>query len=258
MRTLDLFDLRGQVAMVTGASSGLGVWFSRGLAELGAGVVLAARRAERIETLASELRGLGVKALAVPTDVTSEEQVQNLVDRTLKAFGRIDILVNNAGMGVDEGKAEDQPLSVFRQVHEVNLMGTVICCQRIGRVMLAQGEGRIINVSSVHAERADRMDHSWAYCSSKAAVLNLTRELGHKWAPRGVHVNGIAPGLFPTEMTEWYFEDPGREAEVMGSIPLHRVGNEDDIKGIIAFLASPASDYVIGHTIVMDGGQTLA
>ena len=258
MHTMNLFDLKGRVAIVTGASSGLGVWFSRGLAELGADLVLAARRAERIEKLASELRELGVKALAEATDVTDEDQVQNLVDRTMKTYGRIDILVNNAGLGVDEGRAEDQPLSVFRQVHEVNLMGTAICCQRVGRVMLAQGEGRIINVSSIHAMTADPRDHSWAYCSSKAAVLNLTRELAHKWAPRGVHVNGIAPGLFPTEMTGWYFEDAEREAAVLESIPLKRVGTEEDIKGIVAFLATPASDYVIGHTLVIDGGQTLA
>lgn len=257
MNVRQLFDLSGKAAIVTGASAGLGVWFSRGLAEAGAAVVLAARRAEKLEDVAVTLRSEGARALAVPTDVTSEDQVQALVDKTLAHFARIDILVNNAGMGVDEGGAEKQPLALFRQVLEVNLIGTVICCQRVGRVMLEQGEGRIINVSSVHGFTADASDSSGAYCSSKAAVVNLTRELAKQWAPRGVRVNGIAPGLFRTEMTEWYFEDAERERKVMESIPVGRVGREDDLKGLVVFLASPASDYVVGHTIVIDGGQTL-
>jgi len=210
------------------------------------------------EAVVREIEAAGGEGLAITADVADPAAVGRMATATVARFGRIDILVNNAGMGVDEGKAEDQPLSVFRRVHEVNLVGTAICCQRVGRVMLAQGEGRIINVSSIHAMTADRMDHSWAYCSSKAGVMNLTRELAHKWAPRGVHVNGIAPGLFPTEMTGWYFEDAEREAAVLESIPLKRVGTEEDIKGIVAFLATPASDYVIGHTLVIDGGQTLA
>jgi NAD(P)-dependent dehydrogenase (short-subunit alcohol dehydrogenase family) len=255
-RVDELFNLSGRVAIVTGASSGLGVWFSRGLAEAGADLVLAARRKQKLQQVAQDLCKLGVRALPVGTDITCPDQVHNLVNAALREFGRIDILVNNAGLGIGEKRIDQFDLREFRRVVEINLFGTVICTQAVCRVMVEQGEGRIINVSSVHALRADAMDNSAAYCASKAAVLNLTRELGKQLAPYGIRVNGIAPGLFPTEMTAWYWETAARESEAISN-PLGRAGQEDDLKGLIVFLASPAADYIVGQTIIVDGGQTL-
>ncbi len=256
MRALDLFDLSGRVAIITGASSGLGVWFSRGLAEAGADLVLAARRFQKLQQLAEDLRALGVRALPIEADVTRHHQVQQLVQAALREYGRIDILVNNAGVGPEEARIDHMNIDEFRKVMEVNLYGTLMCARAVSRVMIEQGMGRIINISSIFGLRADAKRSSAAYCASKAAVLNLTRELGKQLAPYGVRVNGIAPGLFPTEMTAWHWETPERAAKAVRS-PLGRSGREDDMKGVIVFLASPASDYIVGQTIVVDGGQIL-
>ncbi|TET84559.1 MAG: glucose 1-dehydrogenase [Anaerolineales bacterium] len=257
MHVKEIFDLSDHVAIVTGASSGLGVWFSRGLAEAGSNVVLAARRVERLESLASELKNLGVRALAVPTDVTKEDQVQNLVDATLVEFGRIDVLVNNAGGESEEASIDTMPMELVRQTFELNVFGVWHCCKLAGHVMLEQGDGKIINIASVLGLTASRDVDSAAYCASKGAIINFSRELAFKWAKQGVKVHCVAPGWFPTELTASVFENPKLEKEAIDTIPLGRVGGEDDIKGLIVFLASPASDFLLGHPIIFDGGQIL-
>lgn len=257
MHVKEMFDLSGRVAIVTGASSGLGVWFARGLAEAGAHVVLAARRLQNLEALANELNETVTRSLAVAVDVTDEEQVQNLVDKTLAEFGRIDVLVNNAGGGGTESSLETMSMDDVRQRYELNLFGVWRCCQRVGQVMLDQGEGRIINVSSILGLSAAQIEPAPAYCSSKSAVVGLSRDLAFDWARRGVKVHCLAPGVFPTETTADDLADPDLRARAMQAIPLGRFGGEDDIKGLAVFLASPGADFMIGHPIHFGGGQLL-
>jgi NAD(P)-dependent dehydrogenase (short-subunit alcohol dehydrogenase family) len=251
-----LFDVRGRVALVTGASSGLGVGFARGLAAAGAHVVLAARRVERLEELARELEGAGGKALAVGCDVAREADVDALVAAALDRFGKIDVLVNNAG-SAHVGPAEDEPIARFREIIDVNLTGLFLCAQRVGRVMIAAGRGSIVNVASVLGIVASGQVRQASYCASKGAVVNLTRELGAQWARRGVRVNALAPGWFESEMTADMFADPGSVKWMRSRNPMGRAGNDDELVGPLLFLASDASSYVTGQTVVVDGGWTI-
>lgn len=257
MHVKDMFDLSGRVAVVTGASSGLGVWFARGLAEAGADVVLAARRVEKLEKVAASLGELGVRVSVVATDVTDEAQVQELVETTVEEFKRVDILVNNAGGGGPETSVDSMPMQDVRQRYDLNVFGLWHCCQQFGRVMLEQGEGRIINVASILGLSAAQIEPAPAYCSSKSAVIGLTRDLAFDWAQRGVIVHSVAPGIFPTEGTADDLADPLARERAMQAIPIGRFGGEDDIKGLVTFLASPGADFLLGHPIVFGGGQLL-
>lgn len=250
------FDVRGRVAIVTGASSGLGVAFARGLVEAGAHVVLAARRADRLAALAEELEAAGGQALAVGCDVSIEADVDQLVAATQERFGRIDVLVNNAG-SVHVGPAEDEPLARFREVVDVNLTGVFLCAQRVGRVMLAAGRGSIVNVASVLGLVASGQVKQTSYCASKGAVVNLTRELGAQWARRGVRVNALAPGWFESEMTAEMFADAGSMKWMRSRDPMGRAGQAHELLGPLLFLASDASSFVTGQTLAVDGGWTI-
>ena len=248
----DLFRLDGKVALVTGASSGLGDRFARVLHEAGARVVVAARRADRLEALAAELDGI----VALPLDVTDDEQVGAVVDEVVSSLGAIDVLVNNAGIGTPM-PAEDEPLDHFRQVVEVNLTGLFHVTQRCGRAMLAGGRGGVVvNIASILGLVASAPITQASYAASKGAVVNLTRELAVQWARRGVRVNAIAPGWFPSEMTAEMFDDESSLTFVRRNAPMARAGKPDELDGPLLFLASEASSYVTGHTLVVDGGWT--
>ncbi len=251
-----LFDLHGQVAVVTGASSGLGVTFARGLAAAGARVALAARRAERLEAVANQVESVGGESLAVPCDVAREGDVDRLVSSVLERFGRIDVLVNNAGIA-HVGPAEEEDVARFREVVEVNLTGLFLCAQSVGRVMLEAGKGSIVNVASILGLVASGQIKQASYCASKGGVVNLTRELGAQWARRGVRVNAIAPGWFESEMTADMFADPASERWMRSRDPMGRPGRNEELVGPLIFLASDASSYVTGQTIAVDGGWTI-
>ena len=256
LRPESLFDLRGRVAIVTGASSGLGVTFARGLAAAGARLALAARRKERLEALAAELSAGGAESLAVPCDVSREADVDALVAQVLARFGRIDVLVNNAGT-VHMGPAEDEPIARFREIVDVNLNGVFLCAQRVGRVMLAARSGSIVNVSSILGLVASGQVRQASYCASKGAVVNLTRELAAQWARRGVRVNALAPGWFASEMTAEMFADEGSMKWMRSRDPMGRAGRDEELVGPLLFLASDASSYVTGQTLAVDGGWTI-
>jgi len=240
---------------VTGGGSGIGRQMAGALAELGANVVLCARKVERCEQAAAELAELGVNALGLRCDVRDPAEVQAVVERTVGELGGLDILVNNAGTSWG-APAVETPLEGWQKVVDVNLTGVFLCSQAAGRVMIERGGGSIVNIASVAGLRGSppgKMD-AVAYNASKGGVIAFTRDLAHKWAPHGIRVNAIAPGWFPTEMSKVLLDRFGEE--FVTQVPLGRFGGPEDLKGAVAFLASPASAFVTGHTLVVDGGQS--
>ncbi len=251
-----LFDLTGRVAVVTGASSGLGVTFAQGLAGAGARVVVAARRRERIEALAKDLIATGHESVAVECDIADAGSVDRLVEATLARFGRVDVLVNNAGRA-NVAPAAAESAEDFRSVLEVNLVGAFVCAQRFGRVMLERKKGTIVNVASVFGLVASGLIPQASYSASKGGLVNLTRELAAQWARLGVRVNGIAPGFFPSEMTSDMFGAEDGVRFIRRRTPMGRAGEPRELLGAMLFLASDASSYVTGQTIAVDGGWTI-
>ena len=254
--TIDTKDggaLEGQVAIVTGASSGLCEGFARVLHAAGATVVAGGRRLPRLVSLAEEL---GERIIPIQCDVTSEDDCDKIVAAATAATGRLDILVNNAGIG-DTIAAEDEPIQQFRDVVEVNLIGLFAMSQRAARVMLPQGSGSIVNISSAMGMVASSPIAQAGYCASKGAVINLTRELAAQWARRGVRVNSIAPGWFRSEMTGEMFDSEQGASFIERNAPIGRYGASDELNGALLFLTSDDSTYVIGQTLAVDGGWTI-
>lgn len=246
---LDLFRLDGRAAIVTGASSGLGVDFALALADAGADVALAARRIDRLEETRERVEALGREAIAVATDVTDPAACEALVAATMDAFGRVDVLVNNAGMGTAVPATRETP-EQFRQVIEVNLEGSYWMAQACGRVM--QPGSSIVNISSILGLKSTGMPQA-AYSASKAGVLGLTRDLAQQWTARkGIRVNALAPGFFITEMSDQY--PPGYIEGRIESNPVQRAGDPRELAAACLFLASDAGGYTTGQVLVVDGG----
>jgi gluconate 5-dehydrogenase len=254
MKVQQLFDLTGRVAIITGGSIGLGRQMAEGLAEMGANLVLCARKKERCEQAAEELQACGVKTLAVGCDVKEPSNVQELVNATISQFGRIDILINNAGTSWG-APIEEMRLEHWNKVIETNLTGTFLCCQAAGKFMVAQKQGAIINIASTAGLRGSPPEfHAIGYHASKGGVIAFTKDLARKWAVHNIRVNAIAPGWFPTHMSEVVIER--NKANLLKGIPLARFGSEHDLKGAAVFLASDAADFITGHVLVADGGQS--
>ena len=249
-----LFDLTGRVAIVTGGSIGLGRQMAEGLAEMGANVVLCARKQERCQQAAMELQELGIRAISLACDVKSQASVQEMVEATLSQFGRIDVLINNAGISWG-APTEEMRLEDWNKVIETNLTGTFLCAQAVGKTMIRQGRGKIINIASVAGlVGAPPELPAIGYHASKGGVISFTKDLACKWARHNIQVNAIAPGWFPTHMSSKVIE---RYKDLfLSHIPLGRFGNEHDLKGAAVFLASDASNFVTGHVLVVDGGQS--
>ena len=255
MNSGELFDLSGRVAIITGGGTGLGRQMAEGLAEMGANLVLSARKKERCQEAAGVLENQGIRALAHGCDVTVPEDIAGLVDFTMDSFGKIDILVNNAGTAWG-APAEEMPLEQWNQVIQTNLTGTFLCAQAVARIMIERQQGKIINIASIAAFAGGHPEilQASGYSASKGGVVSLTKELACGWARHNIQVNAIAPGWFPTHMSGWIIEN--RKEHILPSIPLGRVGGKDDLKGAAVFLGSRASDYVTGHVLVVDGGMT--
>jgi NAD(P)-dependent dehydrogenase (short-subunit alcohol dehydrogenase family) len=245
------FRLDGRVAVVTGASSGLGARFARVLHAAGAHVVLAARRAERLEAIAAELP----RGRAVACDLTVASDVGRLVRDALAVDGCIDVLVNNAGIGTPM-PAEDEPVERFREVLEVNATLTFAVTQAVGQHMLEAQRGSIINIASLLGLVSAGQIPFASYAASKGALISLTRELAAQWGRRGVRVNAIAPAWFESEMTAEMFADERSMAWVARKIPLGRAGAPHELDGVLLWLAGDASSYVTGQVIAIDGGYT--
>ena len=252
MTITDMYRLDGTVAIVTGASSGLGVAFAQALAEAGADVVLGARRVDRLEATAQLVRDAGRRVLAVATDVADPAQCQALVDAAMAEFGQVDILVNNAGIGTAAPATRETP-EQFREVIDINLNGCYWMAQACGRVM-APGSS-IINISSVLGITTAGLPQA-AYAASKAGLIGLTRDLANQWTGRkGIRVNAIAPGFFESEMTQQY--PPGYLEAMAARIPAGRKGDPRELAATVVFLASPAGGYITGQTLPVDGGLTI-
>ena len=248
----DLFRLDGRVAVVTGASSGLGVAFAQGLAEAGADVVLGARRVDRLAETAALVEATGRRALTVETDVADPQACTDLVALAMEELGRVDILVNNAGIGTAMPATREKPED-FRRVIDVNLNGCYWMAQACGRVM--QPGSSIINISSVLGLTTAGLPQA-AYAASKAGLIGMTRDLAQQWTGRkGIRVNAVAPGFFASEMTEQY--PPGYLESQEPRIPAGRKGDPRELAATIVFLASDAAGYITGQTLPVDGGMTI-
>ena len=254
MNVKKLFDLSGRVAIVTGGSVGLGRQMAEGLAEMGAKLVLCARKKERCLEAAWELQKLGVEVLALGCDVKDPASIQAVADASVKHFGRIDILINNAGTSWG-APVEAMMLEHWNKVIETNLTGTFLFSQAVGKVMIAQRRGKIINIASVAGLRGSPPSFSAiGYSASKGGVIIFTKDLACKWGMHNIQVNAIAPGWFPTDMSGKVIE---RNKEMLlAGIPAGRFGGPDDLKGAVVLLASDASNFVTGNILVVDGGQS--
>ena len=265
-----LFDLHGRVAIVTGGGTGLGRQMALGLAEAGARVVVVGRRLERCQSTADAIEALGGQALALAVDVTDVEQTLEMARGTLDAFGRIDVLVNNAG-GHRHHPVVSQPLDEWRAVLDVYVTGAFLCAQAVGPHFIAQRRGRIINVASVYGvvgrdgslyagdylgQRTPWLE-SLPYSASKGGQLSLTRDLAGNWGRYGITVNAISPGMFGALDDEGKRPPSDVYPRLIERTPLRRLGEADDLKGTVVFLASDASAYVTGHNLIVDGGWTI-
>ncbi|HYW46253.1 MAG TPA: SDR family oxidoreductase [Bryobacteraceae bacterium] len=251
-----LFDLTGQVALVTGGSRGLGEEIAGGLGEAGASLMLLARREQGLLAAVERLRSMGIRCEGTVCDAAQAGEVADAVRKTLESYGTIDILVNNAGVSWG-APAEEMPLEKWQAVLDVNLTGAFLFSQAVGREMIRRRQGRIINVASIAGLRAMPGGVPAAgYVASKGGLIALTRELAVKWARHGIRVNAIAPGFFPSRMTEKVLAH--FQAAIEERIPMGRIGCAGELKGVAVFLASGASSYITGQTIVVDGGATAA
>jgi NAD(P)-dependent dehydrogenase (short-subunit alcohol dehydrogenase family) len=249
----ELFDLRNKKAIVTGASGGIGHALAVGLAQHGADVAVTSRTLSKLEPVAKEIQALGRKSLAISADVTSEESIIQMVEKVYKEFSRIDILVNAAGT-TTRFNAEDYSIAEWRKVIDFNAQGCFICCKNVGKKMIAQKGGKIVNVSSVRG-RYGAPAGGAAYSPSKAAVDGLTRSLAAEWAKYNILVNAIAPSIVRTELTKGFFENKQLATTQLARVPLNRWAEPEDLVGATIFLASAASDYVTGTILFIDGGM---
>lgn len=254
MHVKELFDLSGKTAIVTGGGRGLGEYIAEGLAEAGANVVVCSRKKENCQEVSEKLKEKGVQSLALKCDVTDPNDIQNVIDSTIEKFGRIDILVNNSG-ATWGAPVDEMTLESFQKVLNVNVVGTFLVSQAVGKVMTKQNYGKIINIASVAGLKGADPKYMDAigYHTSKGGVLTFTKDLAVKWGPRGIYVNAIAPGFFPTKMSEVLIERGGDY--LIENTPLRKFGTENDLKGVAVFLSSAASDFITGETIVVDGGS---
>jgi gluconate 5-dehydrogenase len=251
-----LFDLTGRVAIVTGGSRGLGLEMAEGLAEAGARLMLCARRDEWLAPAVADMRARGFVVEGALCDVANPQQVQDVVDKTMTAFGRVDILVNNAGLSWGDAP-ERMPLDKWQKVIDVNLTGAFLFSQAAGREMLKRQYGRIVNIASVAGLQGSvNGPHYAGYAASKAGLMGLTRELAASWGRQGIRVNAIAPGFFHSRLADAAI--PLAEPGIKAFSPIPRVGEAGELKGVAVFLAADASNYITGQVLVVDGGRSIA
>lgn len=251
----DIFSLKGKIALVTGASSGLGVQFATALARQGADVALIARRLEKLNDVKEELEKLGVRSFAVKCDVSDVEQIKSAVAQVKEHFGRIDILVNNAGIGLVE-PAESQSDETWETMIKVNLNAVYYTAREVGKIMVAQNYGKIINIGSIHSTVAMTGLPISAYATTKGGVKMMSKALANEWAKYNITVNTIGPAYFESEMTAGVVSDKSFADVVKTYCPMGRIGRRGELDGAIIYFASDASSYTTGQYLAVDGGWT--
>jgi NAD(P)-dependent dehydrogenase (short-subunit alcohol dehydrogenase family) len=252
MDGLNMFQLDGKTAIVTGASRGIGEAIAKGFARAGANLVLVSRHLSALERVARDIEGLGRKALPVSADIGNPEDIQKVVEATMKVFPRIDILLNNAGISPVVKKAEEMTLKEWEEVMKVNLTGTFLFCQAVGKVMIRQGGGKIINMISVGAVVG--FPRQIAYSATKGGILQVTKVLAIEWTRHNIQVNAIGPAYLETELTKGMRESKIISEDLLRKTPMGRFGKPEEIVGAALYLASDASSYVTGQTLFVDGG----
>jgi len=258
MSVKKLFDLSGKIALVTGGSRGLGLQIAESLGEMGAKLALTARKADELEEARSHLERQSIEALALSCDLSQPEAVAPMLSKVLERYGRVDILVNNAG-ATWGAPAEDHPLEAWQKLVNLNLTGTFLVTQAVGkRSMIPNRYGRIVNVASIAGLRGNPvgMLKTLAYNTTKGGVVNFTRTLAAEWGEYGITVNAIAPGFFPSKMTKGALEKI--RDKIIAHVPLHRLGDGEDLKGVAVLLASDASRHITGQIIAVDGGASVS
>ncbi|MFC6823690.1 SDR family NAD(P)-dependent oxidoreductase [Halopelagius fulvigenes] len=255
MSVLESFSLEGETAIVTGAAQGLGKQMATGLAEMGADVAIADVDVEKAERTAAELDG-ETDVVATEVDVTDEASVEAMVEDVTDRLGPVDVLVNNAGI-VENSPAEETSLDSWRRVLAVNLDGVFLCAKHVGQRMLERGGGRIVNIASMSGFDVNVPQKQASYNTTKAGVSMLTKSLAVEWADRGVRVNAIAPGYMRTDLVDEVLEaNPEMEETWLENTPIGRLGRPEELRELVVYLASDASSYMTGSTVVMDGGYT--
>lgn len=250
-----LFDLTGKVAIITGASSGLGVQFAKALAKQGANIAIVARRLEKLTDVKAEIEALGVKCLALKCDVNNVEEIKNTVATVKEQFGKIDILVNNAGIGLF-GPAEEQSDELWQKMMDTNLNSVYYFAREVGKNMIENKYGKIINIGSIHSSVAMTGLPLSAYCTTKGGIVMLTKALANEWAKHNITVNAIGPAYFPSEMTEAVISDENFMQTIKTYCPMGRPGRNGELDGAIVYFASDASSYTTGQLLSIDGGWT--
>ncbi len=251
----DIFDLSGRVAVITGASSGLGVQMAKALAAKGADIVVMARRKEKLESVANDIRALGVKCLPVQCDVSDTESTIAAAKAVEDEFGKVDILINNAGSG-GVGPAEDTPDDEWNHTVNIDMGGVFKVTRAFAKMMIKQQYGRVINIASMYGMVGNNVAPAVAYHAAKGGVVNMTRALAAEWSKHGITVNAICPGYFATELTIDTLSTEEFGAYAKSAVPVGRYGNEGELDSTALYLASPASSYVTGAIIPVDGGYT--
>jgi gluconate 5-dehydrogenase len=252
---MNLFDLKGKVALVTGASSGLGVQFAKALAGQGADIAIIARRLDKLDQVKSAVEGLGVRCFALKCDVLNNSEIADVVGKIKEHYGRIDILVNNAGVARSQ-PAESQSDEDWKAVIDTNLNSVYYMAREVGKHMIEQKYGKVINIGSIHSNVAMASSFLNAYCASKGGVKMLTVALAAEWAKYGITVNAIGPAYFPSEMTESTLQNPDFAKLVSIYCPMGRVGRPGELDGALIYFASDASSYTTGQLLSIDGGWT--
>jgi len=257
---LNLFNVKNKVVVITGGNGTLGAAYAQTFALHGAKVIVTARNKKTLEETVASVKEVGGECVAITSDVTDPKAMQALVNEVDILYGRIDILINNAGMAF-RAPAEDMPVDKFNQVMEVNVTGTLIPCQVFGKYFMKQGHGKIVNTSSVRGF-SGHPDGYTAYAASKAAVDSLTKQLSTEWSYKGakenftININAIAPTLIKSPLTQEICESPARIAPFLARLPMGRVAETSDMVGLVMFLSAPASDFINGQVIYVDGGCT--
>jgi gluconate 5-dehydrogenase len=252
---MGMFDLTGKIALVTGASSGLGAQFAKALAGQGADLAIVARRQEKLDEVKKTIEAIGVRCFPVKCNVLNTDEIKSAVAQIKDHYGRIDILVNNAGVA-RKLPAETQPDDDWNAVIDTNLNSAYFVAREVGKIMIEQKYGKIINVASIHANVAHAANPISAYCASKGGVLMLTKALAAEWAKHNINVNALGPSYFPSEMTQNTMSDPGFLSVAKTYCPMGRPGKLDELDGAVVYFASDASSFTTGQLLAVDGGWT--